>query len=259
MKTVKRGFTLVELLVVIAVVSILAALLLPALQKARESAQAVACLNNMRQCGLYLSMYAEETEGAVCIIDGALQWHTGVFRDYIPDALDAAGAAVQNTGILKNRLALCPSAPPSPTPDSEFNTYGISHFSNFHVDYRIEISSSPAQYYMPTRKFRVPTKMLVLADSIRATSGASADKGQQTSIFYARQTMVPASQPVAHARHNGRINGLFWDGRVVSLAPYDFRDAMHASAGLHTLVNSLAATWLNVGLAAKDMTYYQLP
>ena len=58
-----RGFTLIELLVVIAIIAILAALLLPALQRARESANQSNCKGNLNQIGKALRMYANDYDG----------------------------------------------------------------------------------------------------------------------------------------------------------------------------------------------------
>jgi prepilin-type N-terminal cleavage/methylation domain-containing protein len=81
------GFTLIEWLVVIAVIAILAAMLLPALARAKDSAKSAACKSNLRQLGVALKMYVDDYQrypGEIMIesgrnFEGGLgQWRVAV-------------------------------------------------------------------------------------------------------------------------------------------------------------------------------------
>ena len=62
-RTIRKKFTLIELLVVIAIIAILAAMLMPALQKARERSKLTTCLNNLKNIGQCMNMYANDFGG----------------------------------------------------------------------------------------------------------------------------------------------------------------------------------------------------
>lgn len=101
-----HGFTLVELLVVVAIIGILASMLMPVLARAREAARRAVCANNLRQVGMALLMYADEAAGPYPTLQQVGQ--PQCLEGPLPP-LAFRGLAMYPEYVTDARILMCPS------------------------------------------------------------------------------------------------------------------------------------------------------
>jgi prepilin-type N-terminal cleavage/methylation domain-containing protein/prepilin-type processing-associated H-X9-DG protein len=233
----RKGFTLVELLVVIGIIALLVAMLLPALNKARRAAKTVLCGSNLRQCALGLQLYAHDNGGNIPIYKsnaGAVQmWAYFLMLGYNTNEQPTGKTYVQNNA------ALCPETIGYDELTNLSNTNPILGVRSYGIFVADPVSSLPVfrdfllkknlgptwdfYYSKVTRLQTPPTETILLADSLR--DPAALPPLSQCGAFR-DQDYGPRNAGCIHTPHSngmGMANVTFFDGHVDLLSPRQLR------------------------------------
>jgi prepilin-type N-terminal cleavage/methylation domain-containing protein/prepilin-type processing-associated H-X9-DG protein len=191
----KKGFTLIEVLVVVAIIGILSAIIFPVFSRAREKSRQATCANNLRQIALATQMYSADN-------NGKYPFWFNEFRESnpLPSNKPGIGWAVRISPYIKsNAIFQCPtdSVPASDDPDAAL-IIGQPSFCDY--GYNLGLSNESES------RFGMPTKTIAFQDDLPLPAW---------SMMHTQDERNPDAM-----RHSGSANYAFVDGHVKWL-PFD--------------------------------------
>ena len=211
---------MIELLVVIAIIAILAGLLLPALAKAKQKGQATICLNDLKQSGLAMLMFADENDDV--IPRGTM----GNSKHWWPELMSYMSEAGTEKNHRNIKIFMCPSYPiPNNTPNiSQVVTYVVNAWDTASAT----CTSSPTGLSKITN-FNLPSDSAYLLDNEGGTDNQRPARPIITSFqrtdlndvwltshlpYGSGGKRLSNDRRIAAKRHNDGSNILFIDGHA---------------------------------------------
>lgn len=209
------GFTLVELLVTIAVIAVLAAMLLPALSRARMAASRTRCVSNLHQLGLAGQMYWEDNGnqtfryGGALTNGGRLYWFGWMGSGAEGERLFNPEEGALHAYLKGRGVEVCPSLDRCVSPfKAKAGTPTYSY------GYNLYLSAAKADPPVKMSRVAKPSERIFLADAAQVNTWqppASKANPMLEEWYYVDSS---TQQPNGHFRHRERGNAVFCDGHV---------------------------------------------